>query len=213
VRLWDANSGQQLAILLQTDQTVTDAVFVDEAGSQVVAITDEGIAYLIDVSSATVLEQRLFPARLWRAAWNPQANLLAISGRPDEETGESGFLSILLPTFEEPPVSTPMPTQPPTVTPNSTATATPTPPPTATPAAYRLWRIRNSNSVDVVFTWDIDRSPTSQNGFGVAPPAQNGVASEVIISTVTEAGPNTLRLFVDGAQHDVKASSGATCPP
>jgi hypothetical protein len=83
----------------------------------------------------------------------------------------------------------------------------------ANPAAYRLWRIRNSNPVDVVFTWDIYRSPSGQNGFGVAPPAVGGVASEVIISTVTEAGPNTLRLFVDGAQQDVKASSGATCPP
>jgi hypothetical protein len=111
----------------------------------------------------------------------------------------------------------------PTATPSPTPTATPTPFTfqrlrltslcSANPAAYRLWRIRNSNPVDVVFTWDIYRSPSGQNGFGVAPPAQNGVASEVIISTVTEAGPNTLRLFVDGAQQDVKASSGATCPP
>jgi hypothetical protein len=82
----------------------------------------------------------------------------------------------------------------------------------ANPVAYRLWRIRNSNPVDVVFTWDVYRSPTGQNGFGVAPPAVNGVASEVIISTVAEAGANTLRLFVDGAQQDVKASSGAACP-
>jgi WD40 repeat protein len=106
------------------------------------------------------------------------------------------------------------------VTPSPTHTLTPTPALTpapfqrlrltslcsANPAAYRLWRIRNSNPVDVVFTWDVYRSPTGQNGFGVAPPAVNGVASEVIISTVAEAGANTLRLFVDGAQQDVKAS-------
>ncbi|HYO89762.1 MAG TPA: hypothetical protein VER79_14025 [Candidatus Limnocylindrales bacterium] len=38
------------------------------------------------------------------------------------------------------------------------------------------------------------------------------MASEVIISTVTDAGPNTLWLFVNGAQRDVKASGGANCP-
>jgi hypothetical protein len=125
-------------------------------------------------------------------------------------------------TAQATPTFTPAPTETPTPTLTPTPAATPTPAPfqrlrltslcSANPAAYRLWRIRNSNPVDVVFTWDVYRSPTEQNGFGVAPPAVNGVASEVIISTVAEAGANTLRLFVDGAQQDVKASSGTACP-
>ena len=80
------------------------------------------------------------------------------------------------------------------------------------PSSYRRWRIRNSNPYDVFFTWDMYNSPTRQNGFGVAPPSVNGVASEIFILTGTEAGANTLRIFVNGQQQDVKASSAAQCP-
>jgi hypothetical protein len=39
----------------------------------------------------------------------------------------------------------------------------------------------------------------------------NGVPSEIFILGDTEAGANTMRLFVNGQQQDVKASSGAAC--
>jgi hypothetical protein len=34
---------------------------------------------------------------------------------------------------------------------------------------------------------------------------------EVTFITQTEPGPNTVRIFVDGVQQDVKASSAARC--
>jgi hypothetical protein len=74
-----------------------------------------------------------------------------------------------------------------------------------------VWRVRNPNPRDVVVTWDVYRSPTGQNGFIVAPPAQGSTPGEVVFITQTEAGSNTVRLFVDGVQQDVKASSGARC--
>jgi WD40 repeat protein len=155
-------------------------------------------------------------------SWNPVSGNLVIAN----EENPLQEVIVMAPSPEPTSTSTPLPTDTPTLTPPPTLTPTPaataTPAPfqrlrltslcSANPAAYRLWRIRNSNPVDVVFTWDVYRSPTGQNGFGVAPPAVNGVASEVIISTVAEAGADTLRLFVDGAQQDVKASSGAACP-
>jgi hypothetical protein len=71
--------------------------------------------------------------------------------------------------------------------------------------------VRNFNAHDVVFTWDVYNSPGGQNGFGVAPPASGSTPGEITFITQTEPGPNTVRLFVEGAQQDVKASSSAQC--
>jgi hypothetical protein len=81
----------------------------------------------------------------------------------------------------------------------------------ANPDSYRVWRVRNPNPREVVVTWDVYRSATGQNGFIVAPPAQGSTPGEVTFITQTEAGPNTVRLFVDGVQQDVKASTSARC--
>ncbi len=167
-------------------------------------------------------------------SWSPDGTQLAyadglnfvIAPAPiwEEPTPTSTSTYTPEPTATPTPTETPLPTPTPTLTPSPypTPAATATPAPfqrlrltslcSSQPGEYRLWRVRNSNPVDVVFTWDIYGSPTSQNGFGVVPPAVNGVQGEVIFSSVTEAGPNTLRLFVNGAQQDVKASGGATCP-
>jgi hypothetical protein len=81
----------------------------------------------------------------------------------------------------------------------------------ASPDSYRVWRVRNPNPRDVVVTWDVYRSATGQNGFVIAPPAQGSTPGEVTFITQTEPGPNTVRLFVDGVQQDVKASTSARC--
>ncbi len=78
------------------------------------------------------------------------------------------------------------------------------------PDSYRVWRVRNSNPFDVPFTWDIAGS--GQSGSGIA--AANG---DTFFQTTTERGAggtptaNTLRLFADGRQQDVKASNPARC--
>jgi WD40 repeat protein len=183
-----------------------------------------------DVLTGLELSQVQTSGRVRAVAWSPDGTKIAYGGTGDAmeivsapNIEQPTLTPSATPTYTPSPTTTPTATSIPTLTPSPTPpTLTPTPSPfqrlrltslcSVNPAAYRLWRIRNSNPVDVVFTWDVYRSPTGQNGFGVAPPAVNGVASEVIISTVTEAGANTLRLFVDGAQQDVKASSGAPCP-
>ena len=109
------------------------------------------------------------------------------------------------------------PTPSPTVTPTPTATSAPfqrlrlTSLCSENPAQYRVWRVRNFNAYDVVFTWDVYNSPGGQNGFGVAPPASGSTPGEITFITQTEPGANTVRLFVEGAQQDVKASSSAQC--
>jgi hypothetical protein len=107
----------------------------------------------------------------------------------------------------------------PTPTPSPTPTSTPVPFQrirltalcSANPDAYRVWRVRNPNPREVVVTWDVYRSTAGQNGFVIAPPAQASTPGEVTFITQTEAGPNTVRLFVDGVQQDVKASTTARC--
>ncbi len=153
-------------------------------------------------------------------AYSPDGSELAYGGEITDQNDVRIEIipvqSLLVPT----PTRTFTPTPVPTLTPTPAATLIPAPFQklrltsmcSAQPGQYRLWRVRNSNPADVVFTWDIYHSSTGQNGFGVVPPAVNGVQGEVIFSSVTEAGANTLRLFVNGAQQDVKASSGATCP-
>jgi WD40 repeat protein len=207
------------SLLMQVDVAMSDQRTLyplawSQDGTQIAGGTEAGVA-VWDVS--TGVEVAYYPGHYPMAlAWRSDGSLL--------QMGHEVFLDNTAITIGDIPpnsIHTPTPSPMPSATPTLTLTPTPftfqrlrlTSLCSANPAAYRLWRIRNSNPVDVVFTWDIYRSPSGQNGFGVAPPAVGGVASEVIISTVTEAGPNTLRLFVDGAQQDVKASSGATCPP
>lgn len=72
------------------------------------------------------------------------------------------------------------------------------------PAETRRWRVRNTNEVDVVFTWDIYGTELSGTETVEA-------GEDFIFDTPTQSGDNTMRIFVDGKQQDVKASSGAAC--
>jgi hypothetical protein len=63
----------------------------------------------------------------------------------------------------------------------------------------------------VVVNWAVYNSATGQAGFVVVPPAQGSTPGEITFITQTEAGPNTVRIFVDGVLQDTKASSPAPC--
>jgi WD40 repeat protein len=111
VRLWDAVTGTQIRILLQTDEIVTNAIFTREDGTQVAAITDEGNLYILDALTGDIEQKLTRNARLWDMDWNPTANFLAISGlnksalsidqatpdapRSEEEIMATGFLEII----------------------------------------------------------------------------------------------------------------------
>lgn len=95
-----------------------------------------------------------------------------------------------------------------------TATVTPSPVPqplrltsmcSPDPATVRVWRVRNPNPYDVPFTWDV--YGTTQTGSGIA-----AASSDTFFETTTVPdSPNTVRLFVNGVQQDVKASTPAAC--
>jgi Tol biopolymer transport system component len=82
----------------------------------------------------------------------------------------------------------------------------------ADPTVTRRWHVRNSNPYEVMFTWDVYN--TTQTGTLTIPAANGSTPAEVFFETQTVPNTsNTVRIFVDGAQQDVKASSGAVCSP
>jgi WD40 repeat protein len=104
VRLWDAATGTQIRVLLQTDEVMTDAVFVAPDASQVAAITEQGHIYIINTETGEIEQTLTREARLWALDWNPQANLLAVGGLNTNVPGAgtealdvmaTGFLEIL----------------------------------------------------------------------------------------------------------------------
>lgn len=144
---------------------------------------------------------------------------------PPADSGPAapGAIPTATPTATEspaPPVP-PTPTEPSTPTPTLSPTLTPTLTPTdgplerlrltglcsPDPDAYRVWRVRNANMFDVLFTWELVGSGSGQNGEAVAP-----AFGEVIFTTVTEHGPNTVRIRVNGELHDTKGSNPERCP-
>ncbi len=74
------------------------------------------------------------------------------------------------------------------------------------PEVYRVWRVRNSNSIDLEFTWTVYDSGQSGSGIALA-------HSDVFFNTTTVTGANTTVIFVNGIQHDVKASQPNACNP
>jgi WD40 repeat protein len=101
VRLWDVGRGEQIRVVLQTDQTITDAVFIDPAGSRAAAISESGTLYLLDTTTGQTLDTRVYDARLTSLAWNPVYDLLAVGGMiPADPISADpdaipGFLAIL----------------------------------------------------------------------------------------------------------------------
>lgn len=80
VRLWDVESEQQISVLLESDEAIWDAIFLDELGEQVLAVTEGGNIHRIDVSSQSVVSTQMEDAWLWAAAWNPLRDRLVLGG-------------------------------------------------------------------------------------------------------------------------------------
>lgn len=75
------------------------------------------------------------------------------------------------------------------------------------PDLFRVWRVRNTNATPVTFNYDV--YGTSQKGSGIAPANAD---TTFITQAIGDNNPNTTRLFVNGAQQDVKAGNPALCP-
>jgi len=73
------------------------------------------------------------------------------------------------------------------------------------PSSVRVWRVRNSNAADIVFTWDV--YGTSQTGTATA-----FANTDVFFQTqAVPNSPNTVRVFVNGVLQQTKASGTTTC--
>jgi hypothetical protein len=77
------------------------------------------------------------------------------------------------------------------------------------PSEVRRWRVRNPFPYPVTVTWRVYH--TNQTGTLQLPAAPAGGFSEVFFDTQTVRGPNTVRLFYEGRQVDVKASNRCEC--
>jgi WD40 repeat protein len=80
VSLWDVQTGRVVHTLLETDQFIRNAVFVN-ADQQLVAISfDGGMIYTVDVETGTVQRSTRHDTYLGALAWNPVSSSLAIGG-------------------------------------------------------------------------------------------------------------------------------------
>ncbi len=70
---------------------------------------------------------------------------------------------------------------------------------------YRVWRVRNTNNVDINFWWKVYKN--NQKGEGVV-----SANTEVFFATKTIPGPNTTQIFVGNKLENTKASNPAECP-
>ncbi len=81
------------------------------------------------------------------------------------------------------------------------------------PDKYHLWRVRNLNPIDVVFTWKVSQSGTKQADTNYVRAAENGVPGEVIFTTKTETGSDTVQIFSPkNSLQDQKTSTAIKCP-
>jgi WD40 repeat protein len=135
---------------------------------------------------------------VYSVVWNPDGTYLAY--------GDSGGTIQIVSVPGETPSLTPPPT------PASLQRLRLTSVCSADLTVIRRWRVRNSNPYEVTFTWDVYH--TTQTGTLTIPAANGGTPAEVFFETQTVPNTsNTVRIFVDDAQQDVKASSGAVCTP
>ena len=157
----------------------------------------------------------------WYDSGDPAASIVAEGVSVDV----SSVIIVASPTPTPTPTPTPLPPPPPP--PPAKSPRQPTPAATDLPPyrnllltsmcsddpdVSRRWRVRNPNPYAVTFDWDVyPPDQTGQFGTLVAPSG-----SEMFFETQTiPENPNTVRIFVNGVQNDVKASGGERCdsPP
>ena len=86
VHLWDAVSGKQIQVLLQTDAIIQSAAFVNATDTIVATVSNSGQLYLIDLISNQVQQTDFLGADLWRVAWNPVENSIALGGTSQKDS-------------------------------------------------------------------------------------------------------------------------------
>jgi predicted outer membrane repeat protein len=240
VVIYDAASGEVLQRLL-TDEGPGYVFEVrwSPDGLQI-AIGFNYSLWIWDVATGEAVSHFIMPQPLTDIAWLPNGQVLHTGGEVGLAINGSSIEGFTLPPVQpsftptatdtliptDTPTSTFTPTPTATHTPTDTATPTPTVTPTETattlarlrltslcspdPASVRVWRVRNTNPQAVDFTWDVYQTP--QTGSGTVPAGSTAVPSDVTFQTQTVPNsPNTVRLFVNGVQQDVKASSPGAC--
>ena len=63
------------------------------------------------------------------------------------------------------------------------------------PSKYRLWKVRNLNPLDAVFSWSVYNSVTSQSGTKLVQGTEDGVTGETLFTTITEPGINRVQIY------------------
>lgn len=192
------------SIYLSSD-IVPSKVEWSETGTYLAIGSQDGYIRVWEVTSLTLTNELYVNTGIYAFDWLSENEIVFVDN--DSELTIIQIQNGSSPTLSPTPTSTPTPTATPAPFQRLRLTSLCS----DNPAQYRVWRVRNFNADDVVFTWDVYNSPSGQNGFGVAPPASGTTPGEVTFITQTEPGPNTVRLFVEGAQQDVKASSSAQC--
>lgn len=97
VTLWDMVNNQA-DVLFETDEAIWDAVFADEIGRKVIAVTELGNVYLLDANTDNAQSIYESDNWLWSVAWNPVDKLFGVVGTKEtsssRSTEESGLLEI-----------------------------------------------------------------------------------------------------------------------
>ena len=78
------------------------------------------------------------------------------------------------------------------------------------PNRYRVWKITNLNSYNILVRWHIDTS-SQKDGSNIVPATVPGKKGELIFYTATEQGLNVVRIYARGEQQDVKVSFYKEC--
>jgi len=121
-RIWDANSGQSLAIFNISNPS---DVRWNPNSRQVAVASFDGFVQVWDVVTGQITDTYTNPGRVYAIAWSPDGTQLAYGG-----VGFRGELTIVEPTIIQPtPIYTPTPTHTPTFTSTNTHTPTHTPDP------------------------------------------------------------------------------------
>ncbi|MBA3869855.1 MAG: hypothetical protein H0X30_11980 [Anaerolineae bacterium] len=86
VHLWDATTGKQIKVLLQTDATIQNATFTNSTDTIVSAVSDKGTLYTIDLNTKQIQQTDYPGTNLLSVAWNPVEDLLALGGTSQKDS-------------------------------------------------------------------------------------------------------------------------------
>jgi WD40 repeat protein len=78
VRLWDAQTGEQIRVLLEIYESVTSAIFLDE--DSVAAAASDGQIYILNTDSGTVEQTINEAGQVWAMSWSSETKTLAVGG-------------------------------------------------------------------------------------------------------------------------------------